>query len=41
MEAQNFNGADVRRTFWHIIGGLCLLISVWRGFGLLELLLRQ
>lgn len=40
MDALNFNGREVRRTFWHLVGGICLIIAVWKGFVLLEILLK-
>ncbi len=30
METLNINPKEVRKTFWHVIGGLALLILVWR-----------
>lgn len=41
MEALNFNRKEIRKTFWHLILGTCLVIAVWKCFGLLEILLKQ
>lgn len=30
MEALNINQKEVRKTFWHIVFGLAVLIAVWR-----------
>jgi hypothetical protein len=40
MDALNYQGREIRRTFWHLVGGICLIIAVYKGFGLLEVLLR-
>lgn len=40
MDALNYNGQEIRRTFWHLVGGICLIIVAYKGFDLLEVLLK-
>lgn len=30
METMNVNLKETRRTFWHIVSGICLIALVWR-----------
>lgn len=40
MESMNINPKEVRRTFWHVVGGLSLLILVFRLPEILAVLLK-
>ncbi|WP_244958480.1 photosystem I reaction center subunit PsaK [Neisseria bacilliformis] len=40
MESMNINPKEVRRTFWHVVGGLVLLILAFRLPEILAVLLK-
>ena len=41
MDTLNYQVREIRRTFWHPVGGICLIIAVYKGFGLPEILSRD
>ena len=40
MEAMNVSPKEVRKTFWHVVGGFILLILAFRLPEILDVLLR-
>lgn len=40
METLNITPKEVRKTYWHIIGGLAILVLLWKLPELLVVLLK-
>lgn len=40
METINIRPNEVRKTFWHVTAGLCLMILLWRLPDILGVLLK-
>ena len=40
MDAENISPREARRTFWHFVAGICLIITVWKIFTVIELLVK-
>lgn len=40
METLNVPPKETRKTFWHVVAGLCLMILVWRLPDILGVLLK-
>ena len=40
MDAENISPREARRNFWHLVAGICLIITVWKIFTVNELLVK-
>jgi len=40
MDAENISPREARRNFWHLVAGICLIITVWKIFTVIELLVK-
>lgn len=40
METLNIQPKEIRKTFWHLVAGMCLMILTWKLPELLSVLLK-
>lgn len=40
MDAENISPREARRNFWHFVAGICLIITVWKIFTVIELIVK-